>query len=187
MTRFVRSRTVGRALLCIAFTLCFGAALHAQTITDPQIVEFTPSPDHSALDSSGNPIVTSYSLMIYVAGASTPTQTVSLGKPAPDSDGKIRVNFIALLSTPLAVNVTYEGRVSANGPGGSTPSSPSNDFSFTAGCAPIVSPTTQSPGASGGSFNASVTVASTCAWSATSNASWITITAGASGMGNGTV
>jgi hypothetical protein len=42
-----------------------------------------------------------------------------------------------------------------------------------------------SPGGAAGSVN--VSAASTCGWTAISNNSWITITAGASGSGNGSV
>jgi hypothetical protein len=42
-------------------------------------------------------------------------------------------------------------------------------------------------GSSGGSGSVSVTTQTGCSWDATSNASWITITAGSSGTGNGTV
>lgn len=55
------------------------------------------------------------------------------------------------------------------------------------GCAFGISLDTQSVPSAGGSGTVSVTSASGCAWSAKSNASWITVTAGASGAGNGTV
>ena len=57
-----------------------------------------------------------------------------------------------------------------------------------AGCAASINPTSQTVGAAGGTAT-SVAVTSTagCAWTATSNASWITITQGASGSGNGSV
>jgi hypothetical protein len=42
-------------------------------------------------------------------------------------------------------------------------------------------------GASGGAGSVAVTAPTVCAWTATSNAAWITITSGASGTGNGTV
>src|SRR5262249_48966598 len=54
-------------------------------------------------------------------------------------------------------------------------------------CAYTVSPTAQAMAAAGGATSASVTVASGCSWSASSQVSWITITAGASGIGAGTV
>jgi predicted extracellular nuclease len=55
-------------------------------------------------------------------------------------------------------------------------------------CAYSISPTNQSfktPSAGGGTVN--VTATSGCGWLATGNASWITITSGNSGAGNGTV
>jgi hypothetical protein len=54
-------------------------------------------------------------------------------------------------------------------------------------CAFVVSPTTAAVGSSGGTVTLSVTAGATCAWTATSNSSFITVTSGASGTGNGTV
>ncbi|MGH9848676.1 MAG: BACON domain-containing protein, partial [Blastocatellia bacterium] len=54
------------------------------------------------------------------------------------------------------------------------------------GCAGALSPTTQNAPASGGSGSVDVAIATGCAWTAASNAAWITITAGASGSGPGT-
>jgi hypothetical protein len=56
------------------------------------------------------------------------------------------------------------------------------------GCAFTISPTTRNHTASGGTGSVSVTASnSACAWTATGNLAWTTITAGSSGMGNGTV
>jgi hypothetical protein len=52
-------------------------------------------------------------------------------------------------------------------------------------CSYTISPTSKSFTSTGGSDRVSVT--SGCAWTATSNAAWISITAGASGVGNGAV
>jgi len=54
-------------------------------------------------------------------------------------------------------------------------------------CTYFISPTSQTFSASGGTDSASVTAQSGCSWTALSNASWITITSGSSGSGNGTV
>jgi hypothetical protein len=54
-------------------------------------------------------------------------------------------------------------------------------------CTYSISPTSASVGASGGGGTVSVTTQAGCSWTASSNASWITITSGASGSGNGTV
>lgn len=53
-------------------------------------------------------------------------------------------------------------------------------------CTATVSPTGVSPGASGGSYTVSITVGSTCPWTAASNSGFISVTSGASGRGNGT-
>ncbi len=54
-------------------------------------------------------------------------------------------------------------------------------------CTYSISPTSATSGQPGGSGSVSVTAPSGCAWTAASNASWITVTGGASGSGNGTV
>jgi hypothetical protein len=54
-------------------------------------------------------------------------------------------------------------------------------------CTFVVAPTSQSVAASGGPVTVTISAGSTCPWSATSNASWLTITSGASGTGDGTV
>jgi uncharacterized protein (TIGR03437 family) len=60
-------------------------------------------------------------------------------------------------------------------------------LSASAGCAYSVNPPTQSFGASGGTGAVSVITNSGCSWNATSNVTWITITSGAVGIGNGSV
>jgi hypothetical protein len=54
-------------------------------------------------------------------------------------------------------------------------------------CTYAIDPTSASPAAAGGAGSVAVTAGATCGWTAASNDSWITITAGASGSGNGTV
>jgi uncharacterized protein (TIGR03437 family) len=54
-------------------------------------------------------------------------------------------------------------------------------------CSYAIQPISQSTGASGGTGNVAVTAATGCAWTAVSNAGFITITSGASGSGNGAV
>jgi hypothetical protein len=54
-------------------------------------------------------------------------------------------------------------------------------------CNYSISPTSQSFPSSGGTGSVNVTAPAGCNWTATSNASWITITSGSSGNGNGTV
>jgi len=54
-------------------------------------------------------------------------------------------------------------------------------------CSYTVSPATQSVGADGGTLSIRVSAAAGCAWTATAEVPWITITSGASGSGLGTV
>ncbi|PYV18749.1 MAG: hypothetical protein DMG07_03255 [Acidobacteria bacterium] len=54
-------------------------------------------------------------------------------------------------------------------------------------CTYAISPATQSLAAVASSGSVAVTAPAGCAWSATTNASWITITSGSSGSGSGTV
>jgi hypothetical protein len=54
-------------------------------------------------------------------------------------------------------------------------------------CSYGLSAASQSVGAAAGTGTVGVTTAAGCAWTATSNDSWLTITSGASGTGNGTV
>ena len=54
-------------------------------------------------------------------------------------------------------------------------------------CTFSISPTSASSPATGGTGTVTVTATAGCSWSAVSNASFITVTSGTSGMGNGTV
>jgi uncharacterized protein (TIGR03437 family) len=54
-------------------------------------------------------------------------------------------------------------------------------------CTYALSATSQSAGTAQSSMNVTVTSPSGCAWTAVSNTSWITVSSGASGSGNGTV
>ena len=55
------------------------------------------------------------------------------------------------------------------------------------GCAYSVTPTSQATGAGSGAGTATVNTTGSCAWTARANASWLAVTAGATGAGNGTV
>jgi hypothetical protein len=54
-------------------------------------------------------------------------------------------------------------------------------------CTYSIAPTSSSPAAAGGPGTITVTAGTGCAWTAASNASFITVTGGAAGSGNGTV
>ena len=54
-------------------------------------------------------------------------------------------------------------------------------------CTYSINPTSASPGSSAGTYSVQVTAGTGCSWTAVSTVSWITVTSGASGSGNGTV
>lgn len=177
----------GKALFTLAILLLPLTAAAQSTVSDPRIAEFSPSPDHAAVGSNGQPVVSRYDLQFFYQGAAQPFQTADLGKPTPEADGKIRVN-LSTVFTPLPLpGFTYEARVAAVGPTGSGTSDVSNPFIFTTQCASTISPTSRSVGAAAATGTVSVSATTGCPWAAASEASWITVTAGASGSGNGSV
>jgi hypothetical protein len=131
----LNGRALGRGFtlaIVLLGALLWSTSARAQSIVDARRVEFVPSVDHDRLGADGvTPMVTSYSLDIFVAGATSAVQTVDLGKSAPDADGLIRVDFVARLTNPLTPGTVYEGALSAIGPGGaSAPAARTNTFSF---------------------------------------------------------
>lgn len=176
------------ALLLLVFGGLFCApAARAQSILDARRVEFTPSADHAVVDASGAAVVESYKLDVLISGAAVLVQSVYIGKPSPDPDGMIRLDFVSLLASPLTAGVSYEAVVSAVGPGGTSPSLASNTFGFSVLCAPSLSAVSQSLGAGGGTGSVAVTAGTGCAWTAASNVSWLTITSGGVGVSSGSV
>jgi len=93
----------------------------------------------------------------------------------------VSVGSAARPSVTNSASVTNPGEVN-----------PSNDTAtdltiVNASCTYSISSTSQTFLDAGGNGNITVTTPSGCTWTAISNASWITITAGSSGNGNGTV
>ena len=181
--RFVR---VAHHAFIILLVLASVIALSAQTVVDPQFVEFTPSSDHNTLASDGTPLVQRYSLSLFVVGSSVAFDTMDLGKPTPTA-GVIRVDFLPLRHSVPTPGVVFEARVTAVGPGGSTASTLSNGFSFQGACSPSLNSTGQSVGSGAATGSVGVTAGTGCTWSAVSNAGWVTLSGATSGTGNGTV
>jgi hypothetical protein len=184
-----RSASLGfTALLVITFALAFAAPLRAQVVSDPRIAEFDPSPDHWVMLDSGQPAVLRYELSMYSVGASAPFAMVDMGKPAPESDGKIRYNFTSAAAGWPFPGGSYEARVSAVGPEGAALSDPSNPFTFStsSSCTYSLSPASVRAPASGGSYSVGVTTGTTCSWIATSALPWVSVWV-TSGSSSGTV
>ena len=164
---------------------------HAQTtVVNPRIVEFDPSADHATVGTDGQPLVQRYELRIFRLGTTQPYTTTDLGKPGPETDGKIRVDFSNRLS-PWPPDGDYEARVAAVGPSGLGVSDPSNTFSLASATPPPICTYTLSPAslslpAEGGSTPVTLTTGAGCAWTAASNAAWLT-PGSTSGSGTATI
>jgi subtilase family serine protease/sugar lactone lactonase YvrE len=95
-------------------------------------------------------------------------------------------NIASLNYAPGALTsaTTYYWAVGARNSMGATASAPS---SFATGCVSALIPSSATAPAAGSSATIPVTAGTGCAWTAVSNASWITVASGASGSGSGTV
>jgi hypothetical protein len=110
----------------------------------------------------------------WTATSSAPWITVTSGSSG-SGDGVVKLT-VAPTSTARSANVTIGGNtftVNQQGSGG--------------GCSYSITPTTTDVPSSGGNGSIDVATASGCSWTATSNASWLTITSGANGSGPGKV
>jgi hypothetical protein len=175
-------------LVLVAIIVPSGWATAQSLVNNPRSVEFTPSADHDAVDANAVAIVQRYELQIFLAGATAPMSSVSLGKPAPQSDGRIRVDFTGLLTAwPLAAG-TYEARVAAIGVSAASSSDPSNPFDFArAACSWSLDASAASVAGMEGTGTVTLTASdSACAWTATSSDSWLSVSP-ASGSGTATL
>jgi len=110
------------------------------------------------------------------ASADVPWITITSGASG-SGNGSVGYSVAANSgTTSRSGNVNVAGKVVAITQAGATPS-----------CTYTVSPLSQSFASSGGSGSLSVSTPSACPWTAVSNDSWISITSGASGNGNGSV
>lgn len=134
-----------KALIALLIALFVPPAVAAQTptvIVDPVTLEFSPSPDHDALTPDTKlPLVTGYRLQVVNAATHVSVFEATLGKPTPEADGKIRlVRATVAPAPPLVSGVTYEALISVMGPGGTSTSEPSNQFSLGTIAPPIDPP-----------------------------------------------
>jgi hypothetical protein len=173
--------------LAFLFLLCALAVVpaHAQTVVNPRTVEFDPSADHATMTADSQPVVQRYDLQIFTVGGTSPYSTASLGKPAPQADGKIRVDFSGLVSPWPLPDGSYQARVAAIGPTGYASSDPSNTFAFQS-CSIALGSASQAAPAGGMAGSVTVIASTGCTWTAASNASWVTLGA-AGGDGQGAV
>lgn len=87
----------------------------------------------------------------------------------------------------LAPNTSYEAEVRAVMPDGMTAPTQQSFVTSAGGCAYTAQASSTNVEGGGGGGTVSVNTSAGCAWTATSDAWWLTVTSGASGSGNGTV
>lgn len=117
-----------RRLLLLGLLGGLVVPLQGQTPTvNPSYVIFTPSASHNQTLPDGSSYVTSYTLYVYKVGSTSSVKSVSLGKPAPGADGKIRVKVLTTLAA-LSKDTPHVAKVYASGAVGSKESAESNQF-----------------------------------------------------------
>jgi hypothetical protein len=121
-----------KMILTLAFLMC-ASVLYAQTAVNPTLVQFSVSPDDTAINAlTGQPIVTRYELRVYLPTIlTTIVITQDLGKPTPIS-GTDTVNLGTTLIAALVKNTAYVAKVAAIGVTGEGVSDISNPFGYAA-------------------------------------------------------
>lgn len=96
-------------------------------------------------------------------------------------------NTTAHQATNLVDGQTYYFALTAYSDGGESGYSSEATFKPTSGCTYTISPGSATTGAAGGPGSVAVKTPAGCSWTVTNPISWITISSGSSGTGNGTV
>jgi hypothetical protein len=96
-------------------------------------------------------------------------------------------NTTAHQATNLVDGQTYYFALTAYSDGGESGYSSEATFKPTSGCTYTISPGSATTGAAGGPGSVAVKTPAGCSWTVTNPISWITISSGSSGTGNGTI
>jgi all-beta uncharacterized protein/BACON domain-containing protein len=146
----------------------------------PSQCSYTISPSSENIPATGGagaPIdVQTQSGCTWTAASNAPWITITSGTNGT-GNGSVVYTVAANTGAARTGTLTIAGRtftVMQAAPGGSP-------------CTYTIAPTSQSAPASASSGTVTVTSGTGCAWTATSNAAWITVTSGAAGAGNGSV
>jgi len=134
------------------------------------------SASHSTKSVTGTVAVTTLSGCVWTSASNVPWLSITKGGVGTASGTLEYLVEANLGMTSRSGTLTIGGQlftVNQAGAGG--------------GCSYSISPDNASVAASGGAGTVTVATDSTCAWTAASNAAWITVTSGSSGNGNGTV
>lgn len=115
------SRTLMLAMMALFLVMGVASRSEAQFVSNPSLVQFTPSPDHDQ--------VSRYEMGFFTIGGTEPVQVIDLGKPSPVGG----TATVSLPSRPVAIGVKYVGKARAFGaiPELVSPwSDPSNEFGY---------------------------------------------------------
>jgi len=118
------------------------------------------------------------------AGTLSKGLTATFAPASLASPGSGSSTLTLAAATTLGVGV-YNLTITASG-GGISKTAPLA-VTIASNCSYSLNPTSASQPAAAGSYSVTLTATTGCAWTATSNVSWMTITKGASGSGNGTI
>lgn len=129
----------------------------------------------AATASSGSVNVTTTSACAWTASSNASWITISSGASG-SGNGSVAFNIAANAGALRTGTLTIAGQTYTVTQAAAAPS-----------CAYTLSATSQNAPATASSGSVTVTTTGGCAWTAASNASWITVTSGATGSGNGTV
>ena len=122
-----------------------------------------------------------------VCGGSGNNRTITF--PAMGSGTSATITLVTKVNCGVAngTNISNTATVSSLTPDSNTGNNSSMASATANNPAPMISPMSQSFPSSGGNGSVSLTFPAGCSWNAVSNDSWIMITSGASGTGDGTV
>jgi hypothetical protein len=136
----------------------------------------------SSADGNGSVAVAAPNGCAWTATSHEPWLTITSGASG-SGNGTVAVRIAANSGAARTGTLTIADRthtVTQVAPGTPAPG-PSQPCTYT------VNPTAANVAAEGGTGAAMVTAAANCPWTASSNAPWLTVTSGASGIGNGSV
>ncbi len=158
-------------------TITMAGQIHTVTQSAASTCSYTISPtalSYASNGGSGVVNVTTTSGCNWTATSNNSWITITSGS---SGSGNGSVNYTVAVNTgttQLTGTITVAGQTHTVTQSGIT-------------CSYVISPTALSFTASAGSGTINVTTSSGCNWTATSNDSWITVTSGSTGSGNGTV
>ena len=167
------------------------AAAWAANIAAPTTTSVVANPNSIA--SSGSTVLTA---TVSASGSTSPTGSVtfsvgqtSLGSTALSGSGgsataNLTVNGSQLASGSDLISASYAGGSGFQASSGSVTVSVNGGASS---CSYVLGSTSAWVGAGSGTGSVSVVAAAGCAWTASSNVSWLTINSGSSGNGDGVV